>query len=68
MPIDEMAIVEVLEDILGKGVKIGQVGTVVDILGFEDAYLVEFSNDIGQTVALVVLQPDQLKLYSSTSL
>ncbi len=38
----------------------GQVGTVVEILGLGAAFLVEFSDDDGQSSAFLPLSPNQL--------
>ena len=46
-------------DIPSRGLKRGEVGTVVEILG-EDVFEVEFSDDEGRTYAEFALRRDQL--------
>ena len=52
-------VVALLEDIPGKGLSHGQVGTVVEILA-PDMFEVEFCDDEGQTYAMTPLRADQL--------
>jgi hypothetical protein len=48
-----------LENIEKHGLVVGQVGTVVDVLD-ENVYEVEFSDNNGQTYAVLALPSDQL--------
>jgi hypothetical protein len=52
-------VVALLEDIPDHGLRRGQVGTIVEELA-PDAFEVEFSDDNGQTYALLALRVDQL--------
>lgn len=54
--------VALLHDIPGQMLTKGQLGTVVELLrrDGEEALLVEFSNEDGQTYAMAALKPDQL--------
>jgi Domain of unknown function (DUF4926) len=51
--------VALLEDLLERKLKRGEVGTVVEILA-PDVYEVEFCDDEGQTYAELALRGDQL--------
>ena len=51
--------VALLEEVLGRKLKRGEVGTVVEILG-PDVYEVEFCDEDGQTYAELALRVDQL--------
>ncbi|HXP87678.1 MAG TPA: DUF4926 domain-containing protein [Bryobacteraceae bacterium] len=57
-----LAVVALTEDLPGQGLTRGRLGTVVEHLdrGGEQALLVEFSDDQGQTYALAVVRSDQL--------
>lgn len=59
-----LASVELITDIPGKGLNRGQMGTVVEFLrnDGEDALLVEFSDEDGETYAMEALKPEQLLL------
>jgi len=57
--IDLLSVVALLEDISGKSLRRGQVGTVVEYLA-PGVYEVEFSDDSGQTYASLALRGDQL--------
>ena len=52
-------VVALTTDVADKGLVRGQVGTVVEVLGPE-VYEVEFSDDGGQTYAVLPLRGDQL--------
>jgi len=52
-------VVALTEDVPGRGLYRGQVGTVVEKLG-PDAFEVEFSDDDGRTYASLSLHPRQL--------
>ena len=54
-----LAVVALLEDWPAKGLKRGQVGTIVEILA-PGVYEVEFSGGDGQTYAMAALRADQL--------
>jgi hypothetical protein len=54
-----LSIVALLEELPEKGLKRGQVGTVVEPLA-PGVYEVEFSDDSGQTYASVALRAEQL--------
>jgi hypothetical protein len=54
-----LSVVALLEDLPGKGLRRGQVGTVVEILA-PGVYEVEFSDDAGQTYASLALRANQL--------
>lgn len=53
--------VALAEDISDRGLRRGEVGTVVEMLG-PDVYEIEFSDDDGQTYAEFALRNDQLIL------
>ena len=60
MPEFEMlSVVALLEDLPEKGLRRGQVGTIVEILA-PGVYEVEFSDDSGQPYASVALRATQL--------
>lgn len=52
-------VVALTEDVPTRGLRRGQVGTVVEVLG-DDAFEVEFSDDAGETYAILVLRTPQL--------
>jgi hypothetical protein len=54
--------VALIEDVPEQSLTKGQIGTVVEFLqrDGEEALLVEFSDEKGQTYAMVDLKPDQL--------
>lgn len=52
-------VIALLEDVPDHGLRRGQVGTIVEELA-PDAFEVEFSDDNGQTYALLALRVDQL--------
>ena len=54
--LDVVALIENLPD---KSLGVGQVGTIVETLA-PDVWLVEFSNDRGQTYAIESLKSDQM--------
>ena len=57
-----LASVALVSDVPEKGLTRGQVGTVVEFLrkDSEEALLVEFSDEQGETYAMADLKPDQL--------
>ena len=57
-----LSTVALTEDVPSQSLTRGQIGTVVEQLkhGLEEALLVEFSDEQGQTYAMAVLKPDQL--------
>jgi hypothetical protein len=59
MAIKLLDTVALLEDVAERGLKRGEVGTVVEILA-PDAFEVEFCDDEGQTYAMFALKADQL--------
>lgn len=57
------SVVALMEDLPSKGLRRGQVGTIVEILA-PGVYEVEFSDDDGRTYASVALSSDRiLRLY-----
>ncbi len=58
-PIEILDVVALDRDLPGNGLVRGQVGTVVEILS-SDVYEVEFSDNQGQTYAMLPLQSEQL--------
>ena len=46
-------------DVPGHGVKAGDLGTVVEVFG--DAYEIEFSNDLGETVAMFPMSEHEVR-------
>ncbi len=52
-------VVAVIEDVPGKSIHRGQVGTIVELLA-NGVFEVEFSDDEGRTYATVALNADQL--------
>jgi hypothetical protein len=54
-----LSVVALLEDVAGKDLRRGQVGTVVERLA-PGVYEVEFSDDEGRTYASLSLRADQL--------
>ncbi len=59
--IDLLDTVALAEDIPERDLKMGEVGTVVELLG-PGVFEVEFSDDNGQTYAEIALRKDQLLL------
>ena len=57
--IKTLDVVALLEDMPDRGLIAGQVGTVVEVLG-DGFFEVEFSDDRGQTYAMLALPVDQL--------
>jgi Domain of unknown function (DUF4926) len=57
-----LSLVALIEDVPNQSLTKGQIGTVVEFLqrDGEEALLVEFSDETGQTYAMVDLKPDQL--------
>ena len=60
-PIKLLDTVALLEDLPGRKLKRGEVGTVVEVLA-PDVYEVEFSDDDGQTYAELALRKEQVVL------
>ena len=54
------ASIALLVDMPEHGLTRGEIGTVVEHLGAAEAVLVEFSDDNGETYAMVDLFPDQI--------
>ncbi len=52
-------VVALTGDLPGRGLRRGQVGTVVEVLG-GDVYEVEFSDNDGRTYAILALRADQV--------
>ena len=52
-------VVALTEELPERGLRRGQVGTVVEVLG-GDAYEVEFSDNDGRTYAILALRTDQV--------
>lgn len=60
---DDLDTVKLLEDIPEHGLHIGQVGTVLEVFSRPSpAYLVEFCNNDGETIATIPLLKDQISL------
>ena len=57
--VELLSVVALLEDMLDRGLRRGQVGTVVENLA-PGVYEVEFSDDSGKTYASLSLRSDQL--------
>lgn len=57
--IELLSVVALLENVSGKRLRRGQVGTVVETLA-PGVYEVEFSDDAGRTYASLALRADQL--------
>jgi len=57
--IQVLDVIALLEDIADRGLRRGQVGTVVEELA-PDVFEVEFSDDNGHTYAMLALRADQL--------
>lgn len=58
---------ELLTDLLGKGLRYGQAGTVVDVFTRpNEAYEVEFFDGEGRTIAMLPLLPKQIAPHSRT--
>ena len=56
-----LSVVALLEDFPEKGLRRGQVGTIVESLA-PDVCEVEFSDDLGRAYASIALRADQLML------
>jgi hypothetical protein len=59
--IELLSVVALVEDMLDRGLRRGQVGTVIENLA-PGVYEVEFSDDSGKTYASLSLRADQLML------
>jgi hypothetical protein len=57
--IRRLDVVTLTDDVTGKSLVRGQVGTVVELLG-PDVFEVEFTDDAGRTYAQLPLHADQL--------
>jgi hypothetical protein len=57
--LEPLSVVALLEDVVAKGLRRGQVGTIVERFA-PGVYEVEFSDDDGTTYACVPLRSDQL--------
>jgi len=57
--IELLSVVALLQDLPEKGLRRGQVGTIVESLA-PGVYEVEFSDDSGRTYAMLALRADQL--------
>ena len=55
----ELSVVALLEDFPNRGLRRGQVGTIVELLG-PGVYEVEFSDDEGRTYASMPVHADRL--------
>ena len=55
-------------DLSTYGLKIGDVGTVVEIYGEHDGYEVEFISIEGEQIAVVTLQPGQVSEIASDAI
>ena len=66
--IKELDCVVLTEDVPDKGLKVGDVGTVVLIHGKNEGYEVEFVTLAGKTIAIVTLLPLQLRAISERDL
>lgn len=64
--INILDVVALLEDLPERGLRRGQVGTVVEELA-SDAFEVEFSDEEGRTYAMLALHADQLIVLHYTS-
>lgn len=62
--INEIDIVALIEDLPELGLNKGQMGTVVDI-SESGVFLVEFSNENGEMIALESLKREQIDLITS---
>lgn len=61
--LEKLSVVALIEDLPAKGLKRGQVGTIVEDLA-PGVYEVEFSDDQGRTYAFAALRTEQLlRLY-----
>ena len=61
--LEKLSVVALIEDLPARGLKRGQVGTIVEDLA-PGVYEVEFSDDQGRTYAFAALQSSQLmRLY-----
>lgn len=63
----DLDVVQALQAVAASGddeaVRVGQVGTIVHIATEPDlAYLVEFCNDCGETLAMHFMKPEQIAL------
>jgi len=61
-PIPLLAVVALIQDLPDQQLTRGQIGTVVEYLERtgEEALLVEFSDEQGQTYAMAAIEPDHL--------
>jgi hypothetical protein len=62
--IPELEVVALTEDMPAYGLKAGDIGTVVD--AHEDEYTVEFVRQDGHTLALIEVEPTQIRRIDRT--
>ncbi len=55
--------VQLVKPVPESSLKVGTVGSVVDVYAQpREAYEIEFTDELGRTVALIAVDPDQIKL------
>lgn len=59
--IEEFARVALTTDLPDWKLKMGDTGTVVDVLAKHNAYIVEFMTILGKTIAVVEVRADQIR-------
>lgn len=59
--IEEFALVALTTDLPDWKLKMGDTGTVVDVLTKHNAYIVEFMTILGKTIAVVEVRADQIR-------
>jgi len=64
-----LAVVALIQDLPDRQLTCGQIGTVVEHLerNGEEALLVEFADEQGQTYALAAIEPDHLMVLHRTT-
>lgn len=64
MRFNELDTVVVLNDYPNEGLKKGDIGVIVSVHTTpNEAYEIEFVDDTGITIAMIVLQPNEIELY-----
>lgn len=63
----ENDVVQLLIDVPNEGLKTGAIGVVVaEFIEPEEAYEIEFSDEVGKTIAQLALLPNQIALLKET--
>lgn len=63
MALNELDVVVSLAPLESGQIAVGAIGTIVHVFTTpSEAYLVDFSNELGETIALITVLPEQIKI------